>query len=117
MDELKELKEHDVISKHFDNIVIDTYKKTKKLMIKCWNLSCTNHGTLCNFYEIIISPEEKKILVIGHQSGKPFEYRYYYVDLEHLEAIIKETFIQNCLYAKYGEQPVLKIKEVKNNEK
>ena len=111
------LKEHDVISRYFDNIEIMTDKKMKKTVIKCWNILDYKTTVAYNFYEIIINTDEKAVLVLGRIKDKPYEYKYHYKDLYHLERIFKETFIQNCLYAKHDKQPDLKIKGAIKNVK
>ncbi len=110
------LREYDVLDKYFDSIDMHHDKKTKSTIMKCRNLLNYKASAAHNFYEIIISTCKKTALVLGHIAGQPYEYRYYYRDLYHLDRICRETYIQNCLYAKYEKQPDLIIKGDIENE-
>lgn len=110
------LREYDVVSKYFDDIIIDVEKNTGNSRIKGWNIHDHKTSVAHNFYEVIVFISDKALLVLGHIKGDPYEYKYYYRDLYHLERLLKETFIQNCLYARYDNRPDLKLKGDKNNE-
>ena len=89
--------EIELLADLFDNteIVIDTIKQ--ETIIRC-SKSFDKHCVGFNDYRILVLLNGNIIIVQGHQLKNPYEYRYFYENLKHLEEIIKEVHLQNCLY-------------------
>jgi hypothetical protein len=102
--------EYDLLERYFNSVNIHLDKKTKNTKIKCWNISDHKQTVAHNFYEVIVSISDKKILVLGNIDSVRYEYKYFYRSLYHLERIIKEIYIQNCLYSKYDNRTSFKLK-------
>lgn len=106
---------YNLIAKYFDKIIIDYYKS--KYVIRCWN-SPVKHPYACNFYQVIVSTKKRIFLVMGHIDGEPYEKRFKYKNIDHLEYLINQSYIQNCYYATKNTRTYFEFKEKGiNNEK